>query len=578
MADPIHVVVVDDEPGLAADTADALEGADGRLHARPAAAPDEPLDVLGGTSVDCVVSEYAMSPTDGLDLLRAVRERHPSLPFVLYTDGGSEAVASEAVSAGVTAYLRRADDGNAALAGRIVEAVERSREEADARRLQGLSAAFPDIVFHFDAEGRYLDVLTGSDNLLFSRDEADLVGKRFHDVHPDHLADRFLETVRLALDTGETQSVDYRFERDGVRWYEARVVPLSSTSSTERSVLWAARDITAREGQERVLEQYRSLVDAMQDPVCIYDEDGRYEVVNEHLAEAYGTTPEDIRGRESGLVRYIREGADGDPYQELLAGESDELKGEYESPIPGHGTFEFRLTRFVIDGRCEGAVAVSRDVTERKARQRELQRTNARLEEFASIVSHDLRNPLNVAVGRLALAREERESEDLAEAEVALGRMESLIADLLTLAREGDRVGDLGPVDLGEVTETCWRNVATGGTTLVSRTERTILADGGSLQQLLENLFRNAIEHGGGDVTVEVGDLDGGFYVADDGSGLPGPGADRLFESGFSTTDGGTGFGLSIVEGIAEAHGWRVRATDADGGGARFEVTGVEFA
>jgi signal transduction histidine kinase len=84
------------------------------------------------------------------------------------------------------------------------------------------------------------------------------------------------------------------------------------------------------------------------------------------------------------------------------------------------------------------------------------------------------------------------------------------------------------------------------------------------------------VEHAGEDVTVTVGDLDGGFYVADDGPGIPESDRERVFETGYSTSDGGTGFGLEIVATVATAHGWDVRVTDAADGGARFEFTGVD--
>ena len=88
----------------------------------------------------------------------------------------------------------------------------------------------------------------------------------------------------------------------------------------------------------------------------------------------------------------------------------------------------------------------------------------------------------------------------------------------------------------------------------------------------------DAVEHGGRNVTVTVGDLADGFHVSDDGPGIPDEERDRVFESGYTTAREGTGFGLSIVAEIVEAHGWEVRATDSADGGARFEVTGVEFA
>ncbi|WP_424015437.1 PAS domain S-box protein [Halorubrum xinjiangense] len=221
------------------------------------------------------------------------------------------------------------------------------------------------------------------------------------------------------------------------------------------------------------------------------------------------------------------------------------------------------------------AEARTRRLAERTA---ELERQNDRLEEFAGVVSHDLRNPLEVARGRTELAREECDSDHLAAVERAHDRMTALIDDLLTLAREGEPVTDAERVDLGRIVGSCWRTVDTVDATLRSEAEGTILADEGRLRQLLENLIRNAIEHGGEDVTVTVGTLPDGFYVADDGPGIDPDRREEVFDTGHSTSQSGTGFGLRIVEQVADAHGWSVRAVESEAGGARFEVTGVESA
>jgi signal transduction histidine kinase len=132
-------------------------------------------------------------------------------------------------------------------------------------------------------------------------------------------------------------------------------------------------------------------------------------------------------------------------------------------------------------------------------------------------------------------------------------------------------------VNLFALAETCWHNVVTTRATIERKTDRTIRADPSRLQQLLENVFRNAVEHGGDDVTVTVGELADGFYIEDDGRGIPADERADVFDVGYSTTDEGIGFGLSIVKRIAEGHGWTVSVTESDAGGARFGITGVEF-
>jgi PAS domain S-box-containing protein len=224
-------------------------------------------------------------------------------------------------------------------------------------------------------------------------------------------------------------------------------------------------------------------------------------------------------------------------------------------------------------------VVNTRDISDRKEHELELERTNERLSEFAEIVSHDLRNPLNVAKGSVERMQETGDTERLADIEWAHDRMDELIGDLLTLAQRGDLLDETEPVALGTVSENCWRTVATDGATLVVETDRVVRADRHRLQQLLENLFRNSVEHGESSPTVTVGALPDrdGYYVADDGPGIPDEKRESVFETGYSTSDDGTGLGLRIVERIARAHGWEITLTTSEAGGARFEFGGVEF-
>ena len=215
-------------------------------------------------------------------------------------------------------------------------------------------------------------------------------------------------------------------------------------------------------------------------------------------------------------------------------------------------------------------MSVARDISERKQREEQL-------EEFASIVSHDLRNPLSVAEGSLELVREECESEHLERIKSAHDRMDRLIQHLLTLASEGSEIGEQESITLGSFVERCWKNVATGDASFRSDIDMTIQGDPGRLQQFFENLVRNAVEHGGDNVIVSLGELEDGFYVADDGQGIAEEEQDDVFRSGYTTAEDGTGFGLSIVKQIADAHGWTIGVSESSDGGALFEITGVEF-
>jgi PAS domain S-box-containing protein len=221
-----------------------------------------------------------------------------------------------------------------------------------------------------------------------------------------------------------------------------------------------------------------------------------------------------------------------------------------------------------------------------RAREDEVARERDRLEEFASLVSHDLRSPLNVAAGNLDLVRERLREDhgELPEIDAvarSLDRMEALVEDMLALAKQGTAIDETEAVSLSALAEECWGNVDTERAQLAVVGDLALRADRSRLQQALENLFANAVAHVGADVRVEVGPLDDaagdpGFYVADDGPGVPAEVRDQAFDAGVSTDPDGTGFGLKIVAEVADAHGWSVELVDAESGGARFEFRGIE--
>ncbi len=279
----------------------------------------------------------------------------------------------------------------------------------------------------------------------------------------------------------------------------------------------------------------------------------------------------------------------GTPIRDLLPGDlfhehiqtvkdNQEIVEVADEDSAENSYYEIRVTQIEpSQGEKGGRVLVLEDVTKEERRRQQLERQNEKLKEFTSVVSHDLRNPLNVALGNLTLAQENRDSEFLGRSEKALHRMEKLIDGLLTLAQAGLEIKDTESVNLQTVVSKAWKTVDTDQSTLQNEVSATIMADQFRLQQLLENLIRNAIDHGEGGVTITVDDHAEGFYVADNGPGIAKGQRADVFEPGYSTQEEGTGFGLVIVKEIAEAHGWELDLSESDEGGARFDITGIEF-
>ena len=195
-------------------------------------------------------------------------------------------------------------------------------------------------------------------------------------------------------------------------------------------------------------------------------------------------------------------------------------------------------------------------------------------EAVAHVVSHDLRNPLDVAAAHLELARDERDGEHLQRVAEAHERMEQIIRDVLTLARGERAISPSEGVDLGAVVTDAWESVAADDVELSVCDVPTATADRPRVERLVENLLRNAVDHAGPAPTIRADGLadDAGFYVADDGDGVPSDIRETVFEPGYTESGDGTGLGLAIVRRIAAAHGWQVRLADSDAGGARVEV------
>lgn len=349
----------------------------------------------------------------------------------------------------------------------------------------------------------------------------------------------------------------------------------------------ATREMAAAKTQDAVVDRAvaaaRNTLDIPLSSAYTYEADGDYlrpVTATDEAAATFGEVPELHPGESIAYTAY--EDRDVVIHDDLAESDAtpriDGIRSLMVLPLGDFGVLALGST----EPNAFGAVDISagrvlaantRTVLERVDRERELIEQRERLDEFASIVAHDLRNPLNHASGFLELARETDDASHLDRVDANLSRMDDLIQDVLTLARQGNVIGDTEPVDLATAARDAWRTASDGDGTLSVAGDVTVSADRERLVELLGNLFENARMHGGD--TVTVGTLDDGFFVADDGPGIPEDSRDDVFDHGYSTNSEGTGFGLNIVASIADAHGWTVDVTEGDAGGARFEFRNV---
>ncbi len=725
--DIITVLHVDDDPQFGELTKTILEGEYDTFEVRSETDPSDVAALLEDSEVDCLLSDYDMPEIDGIELLEQVRKRDQLIPVILFTGKGSEDVASDAISAGVTDYLqKRADISNfEVLANRIQNAVEQYRTQQRAQRqertlternerLTALFENFPEPtlayvyrdgepfiirindafveVFGYEPEeavGEHVDELLvpqdrreearridervhageSVDELLrrqttegirefrfrnvrlpedeeidgyaiyadvtelqtrqrdlerqnelfrkaqkiadvggwawYPREEDGYYSTQVYEIygvdgdhagspesdleafyHPDD-RDRLRDAFSRAVNDGEPYDIEVRVvDGEGEqKWVRTRGDPEMDGNTCIR-VRGTIQDITERKETERRLREtgtrYRQILEHMSDFVLILEADGEIQYVSPSVERVLGYEHAEITGRD--VFGFLHpDDRNGAAVQLAEIDESEEsppiLEYRVEHADGSEFPAELRFTEIEFPDDTHGRVGVVRDVTERKERERSLERKNEQLDSFASLVAHDLRNPLNVAELQLTLARETGESEHFEQVEHAHDRMSELIEDLLELAKSGIGIRDTQEIALDDVVFDCWQMVDSGEGTLsvTDDSSMRVVADEKRLREVFENLFRNAVDHGGSAVAVEVGALTrgGGFYVADSGPGILAERRDEVFEPGYSTAEQGTGFGLAIVREIVEAHGWQIDITDSDSGGTRFEISGV---
>ena len=396
--------------------------------------------------------------------------------------------------------------------------------------------------------------------------------------------------------------------------YESRSTPFPPEASSPAVEDGGPATIVRKDDRRPMTDECAAAipVDAFPDPVLAYTVDGRdarITTTNASFERRFGdTSPENFVSTVFDRFSHRTTTGEQDPITHVVRGDR---VGIYLDGSESRGPFFVR----VIPSEEDAGYLVFSDLEDCPT----IEELPA-VDQVSSVLSHDLRNPLDVAKAHLTAARETGDPDHFESVADAHDRMERIIRDVLTLTR-GDAVVDPSDqVSIETAATDAWQSVDTDGAMLdLIGSLPTVTADADRVRRLFENLFRNAVEHGAtshrsrsgdavdfesdapapnthgdrgerspgpreqsldrsegttseGSLTVTVGPLEDGFYVADDGTGIPADERETVFEPGHSTMNGGTGLGLAIVEQIIAAHDWNVTLTTADRGGARFEI------
>ena len=378
----------------------------------------------------------------------------------------------------------------------------------------------------------------------------------------------------------DVETISYRIETDcgDERWVRDRFRAVSD-EQIEGFVVDVTSSMQERRELKAEVNRLDTVFESIPAHVYVKDRDGRHVRVSKHLEFA-----EDVVGKTDLEVEGIADEHIEESYADDMRVVEEDVaiidKEEYLPEIQQWNRTSKQPLR--VDDEVVGLVGITRRITDRKLTEQELQRRTGRLEEFAEALTHDIRNPLNIARGHAELAMETGDQSHVNEVVASLDRMDEIIDDVIALSQAEGVDLDTTTVLISDVCQDAWRSVSAIDASL-SLPDQEILveADRSQLSRVLENLFRNSVKHAGSDVSIEVEAVESGgavtgFAVEDDGPGIPPDERENVFETQYTITDNGSGVGLSIVTDIVEAHNWTISVTDGADGGARFEITGVE--
>ena len=348
--------------------------------------------------------------------------------------------------------------------------------------------------------------------------------------------------------------------------------------------------ITRQEGLREAYNRVNTIVKALGDPVYVCDSDPKFTYVNDAFADLTGYTKDELMNSHPHLLKsHESQKRVREAIREILSDDGPEDKTvEVEIKTKGGDVIvcEDHIGVLRQDGLYNGAAGVLRDISTRKKQREQVRQQKEQLEQFVSILTHDIRNPLNIIEGYSQQVKTEKNASQVMKIERAAGRMRALIDDTLALYNESGAAEDLVSIPISKIADRAWQSVETADADLHIRHKFTIECSPDRMCRMFENLYRNAIEHNDESVTIEVGEYSaigtstrsncGGFYVADNGTGIDPDDREKVFEYGETSSQDGTGLGLPIVKRVADAHGWDIKIMDSSTGGAKFVFMGVE--
>ena len=532
------------------------------------------------------------------------------------------AAGAERIGAGNFDYVAetKSDDEVGKLALAFNTMIERLHEREE--RLRLFIEHAPAAIAMFDTEMRYLAV---SRRWMrdYRLDEGVIVGRSHYEIFHE-VPDRWKAVHRRALEGEVVRADEDCFERQEgpAQWLRWEVRPWSTASGSIGGIIIFTEDITERKQAEQelqtTLQRFYSILSSQYDGLLLVSEEDRIEFANQAFCDQYELEmpPSALLGRTSPDIIERIGHVYAEPDQEVsrireIVQQWRPVKGE-EIAIRGGKTYLRDFVPIEVDGKHFGRLWHHRDITDRKRTEdelkkahdelelrikertgelqlsnMELERSNADLQQFAYVASHDLQEPLRNIASCLQLLEKDYKNRLSADADQYIHyavdsavRMKALILDLLAYSRVATRGKPLEQTDCEQILGRALQNldlaITETGALITHDPLPTILADDTQLLQAFQNLIQNAIKFRGNDsphihVSAVKDKQEWIFSIKDNGIGIGSQHLDRIFvifqrlhkRSEYE----GTGMGLAIVKKVVERHGGRVWAESEPGVG-----------
>ncbi|MFW6018545.1 MAG: PAS domain-containing sensor histidine kinase [Halapricum sp.] len=566
-------------------------------------------------SIACVLIAHGSggadgTAIDGAETVETVREHLEDVPVGVYALDGDRETVGRLLAENVDTVIQVPPERTSLLAGRIRSLAGAVEEEPPRTQFQSFLDHYPNEVYFKDRNSRFVNLTQnkGFEGGEFDREQ--VVGLTDYELYERSLADELFEEERRLLETGEPieDKIEHYREDGEDRWISTTKVPRYDSDGKLLGLVGNVRDVTPIKRQERAMaalhDASRRLVRAQsrrevgqiavdiaaemdglpQARVDLFDpDDGGLRTVAE--IDGVDWNEQSFRhAAATGLPRYRTEAGefvsvdiDDHEHRELeLPGDIEYVCG-LRLPLGDHGVlgvdgggeafdpFTVELAH-VLASNAEAAL-------DRAEQEHQLTAQSERLEDFAALSSHELRNRLQIALGTAERARAKDDLDAIDDVIETLSRMDRLVSQLLTLARTGSVSRSTESVALSGVVEAAWGVAGEPEMRLVVEEDAVVTADRDALLEAFEMLVRTVAE-----VTtsehVRVGTLPDGFFLEDDAAAVE---PADLFEPTHS--DGGPASdSVYLVSAIADAHGWDIEVEPSDAGGTRFSFHGVDIA